>query len=94
MDYARTLGGPRLLGGDFNSSYYEWWINQVKNEYSDTWQDATGSADGGASLPNGARIDYVFRAYDQGARLRPTGCRVIQTNYSDHWAVVADFSVQ
>jgi endonuclease/exonuclease/phosphatase family metal-dependent hydrolase len=94
MDYARTLGGPRILGGDFNSSYYEWWITTVKSEYSDTWADVTGSNDGGASLPNGARIDYLFRAFDQASRVRPTGCRVIQTDRSDHWAIVADYVVQ
>ena len=47
MDWTRRCGGPRIAGGDFNSWWGEWWIRQMETEWTDTWQDVTGSDDNG-----------------------------------------------
>ncbi|HXH07671.1 MAG TPA: carbohydrate-binding protein [Vicinamibacterales bacterium] len=93
MDWARGYGGPRIVGGDFNSWWGEWWIRQMETEYSDTWQDVTGSDEYGYTIGN-VRFDYLFRAFDQNWRLTPTACWVIDTSQSDHRPVVADYQVQ
>jgi endonuclease/exonuclease/phosphatase family metal-dependent hydrolase len=93
MDWARGYGGPRIVGGDFNSWWGEWWIRHMETEYSDTWQDVTGSDEYGYTIGN-VRFDYLFRAFDQNWRLTPTACWVISTDRSDHRPVVADYQVR
>jgi endonuclease/exonuclease/phosphatase family metal-dependent hydrolase len=93
MNWARTFAGPRLVGGDFNSWWGEYWIGQMKTEYSDTWLDVTGNQDGGYTTGN-VRFDYWFRAFDGAWRLTPLSCGVPSTALSDHRPVVADFQVQ
>jgi endonuclease/exonuclease/phosphatase family metal-dependent hydrolase len=93
MSWARSFGGPRLVGGDFNSWWGEWWILQMETEYSDTWRDYTGSNENGYTIGN-VRFDYIFRAFDQAWRLTPTGAWVVNNTLSDHRAVVAEFRVQ
>jgi endonuclease/exonuclease/phosphatase family metal-dependent hydrolase len=93
MDWSRGFGGPRIVGGDFNSWWGEWWIRQMESEYSDTWQDITGSDENGYTLNGTVRFDYLFRAYDQNWRVAPTACWT-QWGSSDHAMVIADYRVQ
>jgi endonuclease/exonuclease/phosphatase family metal-dependent hydrolase len=93
MAWARGFGGPRLVGGDFNSWWGEYWIGQMKTEYSDTWLDVSGNQDGGYTTGN-VRFDYWFRAFDGAGRLTPLTCSVPSTALSDHRPVVAEYAVQ
>jgi endonuclease/exonuclease/phosphatase (EEP) superfamily protein YafD len=94
MQWARQFPAPRIVGGDFNSWWGEPWIAQMETEYTDTWQDVTGSDADGYSLNGTVRFDYLFRAIDQGSRLTPTACWVHSTSLSDHTPVVADYQVR
>jgi endonuclease/exonuclease/phosphatase (EEP) superfamily protein YafD len=93
MDWMRDFDGPELAGGDFNSWWGESWIATMEAEYSDTWQDVTGSDQNGSTL-NDVRFDYLFRAFDSAERLTPTSCVVISTTASDHRPVVAEYEVR
>jgi endonuclease/exonuclease/phosphatase family metal-dependent hydrolase len=94
MGWMRQFGGARIAGGDFNSWWGEWWIGQMETEYSDTWQDVTGSDENGYTLQGAVRFDYLFRAYDAAWRLTPTGSWVQPTSLSDHSALLADYLVR
>ena len=94
MDWTRQFGGIRLAGGDFNSWWDEWWIRQMETEYSDTWQDVTGSDMDGYTLNNAVRFDYLFRSHDEGWRLTPGAAWVQWTGLSDHGALIADYTVR
>ena len=94
MEWARQFPAPRIIGGDFNSWWGEWWIAQMESEYTDTWQDVTGSDLNGYTLNGTVRFDYLFRSRDQASRLTPTACWVQTTGLSDHWLVVADYQVR
>jgi endonuclease/exonuclease/phosphatase family metal-dependent hydrolase len=93
MAWARNFAGPRLVGGDFNSWWGEWWIGQMTTEYSDTWVDYSKQKDG-AYTTNGVRFDYIFRSFDGGWRLTPTYAFVAGTSLSDHSPFIADFRTQ
>ena len=93
MSWARSFGAPRMVGGDFNAWWGEWWIGQMETEYTDTWLDLTGNEDGGYSKDN-VRIDYLFRAIDSQYRITPTTISVGTTTLSDHRPVLADYKVQ
>ena len=94
LEWGRQFGGPRIAGGDFNSWWGEWWIKQMENDYSDTWQDVTGSDENGHTLNDSVRFDYLFRAYDDHWRLIANECWVQRTSLSDHDAVVAEYTVR
>lgn len=94
LGWGHQFGGPRLAGGDFNAWWGEWWIGLMENSYSDTWQDVTGSDEGGFTLNGAVRFDYLFRAYDSNWRLAPIACWVEHTGLSDHAAVIADYIVR
>lgn len=94
MDWTRQFGGPRLVGGDFNSWWDEWWIHHMETEYSDSWQDYTGSEDGGFTLNGAVRFDYLFRSYDANWRLTPVGAEVRWTSLSDHSPLIVDYNVR
>jgi endonuclease/exonuclease/phosphatase (EEP) superfamily protein YafD len=94
MSWARQFSGPRLVGGDFNSWWGEWWIQQMETEYSDTWEMVTGSVQNGYTLNGAVRFDFLFRSFTDESRLRPTACWVQSTSLSDHAPVIADYSVQ
>jgi hypothetical protein len=66
----------------------------MESEYSDTWQDVTGSDENGYTLNGTVRFDYLFRSRDDSWRLTPTGCWVQWTGLSDHGLVVADYTVR
>lgn len=93
MSWARQFSGPRLVGGDFNSWWGEWWIGQMKTEYTDTWEVVTGSVQNGYTKGS-VRFDYLFRSITDAYRLTPTGCWVTQTSLSDHRPVIADYTVR
>lgn len=93
MAWARTYGGPALVGGDFNSWWGESWIAQMTTEYHDTWRQVTGSNQNGHTSGN-VRFDYIFRSMTGGNRLTPVSCWVPSTTLSDHNPVLADFRVQ
>jgi endonuclease/exonuclease/phosphatase family metal-dependent hydrolase len=93
MAWARNFGGPRLVGGDFNSWWGEWWITQMETEYHDTWFDVSGTRDGAYTKGN-VRFDYIFRAFDGDWRVVPTNAWVVGTSLSDHQPFVADYRVQ
>jgi len=94
MAWLPNFGGPRLVGGDFNSWWGEWWITTMQSQYSDSWQDVTGSNQNGYTVNNAVRFDYIFRSYDGSGRATPTNVYVPGTSLSDHYPVVADFRVQ
>ncbi|MGE0448694.1 MAG: carbohydrate-binding protein [Vicinamibacterales bacterium] len=94
MSWTLNFGGPRLVGGDFNSWWGEYWITTMMTQYTDTWQDYTGSNQNGYTVNNAVRFDYLFRSMDGGWRATPTNCFVPVTSLSDHNPVVADYRVQ
>jgi endonuclease/exonuclease/phosphatase (EEP) superfamily protein YafD len=94
MDWTSGFGGPRVVGGDFNSWWGEYWIANMTSQYSDTWKDVTGSNENGYTVNGAVRFDYLFRAYDGNWRVTPTNVWVPATSLSDHYPVVADFRVQ
>jgi endonuclease/exonuclease/phosphatase family metal-dependent hydrolase len=95
MTWARQFNGhPRVAGGDFNSWWGESWISKMETEYTDTWQDVTGSDQNGYTLNGTVRFDYLFRALDSNWRLSPTSCWVTSTSLSDHRPVIAEYTVR
>jgi endonuclease/exonuclease/phosphatase family metal-dependent hydrolase len=94
MTWALNFGGPRLVGGDFNSWWGEYWITTMMTQYTDTWQDYTGSNQNGYTVNNAVRFDYIFRSMDGGWRATPTNCYVPVTSLSDHNPVIADYRIQ
>ena len=94
MEWTRRFGGPRIVGGDFNSWWGEWWIGQMETEYTDTWQDVTGSDENGYTLNGTVRFDYLFRSRDDAWRLTPTSSWVQWTGLSDHAALIAEYTVR
>jgi endonuclease/exonuclease/phosphatase family metal-dependent hydrolase len=94
LDWARGVSGPRIIGGDFNSWWGEWWISQMENEYSDTWQTVTGSVENGYTVNGSVRFDYLFRSYTGQDRATPTNIWVQSTGLSDHWPVIADYNIR
>jgi endonuclease/exonuclease/phosphatase family metal-dependent hydrolase len=93
MSWAHNFGGPRLVGGDFNSWWGEYWIGQMCTEYSDTWVDYSGNKDGAYTTGN-VRFDYIFRSFEGGWHLTPTSAYVVSTSLSDHRPFVAEFKLQ
>jgi endonuclease/exonuclease/phosphatase family metal-dependent hydrolase len=93
MSWARSYPVPRLVLGDFNAWWGEWWILQMMTEYYDTWKDVTGSVQNGHTVGN-VRFDFIFRSIDGGGHLAPIRAFVAGTSLSDHMPVVADYRVQ
>jgi endonuclease/exonuclease/phosphatase family metal-dependent hydrolase len=93
MAWMGDFDGPEIAGGDLNSWWGESWIATMETEYSDTWQDVTGSDANGYTV-NNVRFDYLFRAFDSAHRLTPVSCVVVSTAASDHRPVVAEYTVR
>ncbi len=93
MSFARNFGGPRLVGGDFNSWWGEFWITQMETEYHDSWVDVSNTQDGAYTKGN-VRFDYIFRSFDGDWRVTPLNAWVAGTGLSDHSPFVVDFAVQ
>ena len=94
MSYARDMGGPRIVGGDWNSWWGEWWVLHMLSEYTDTWTSLTGSNENGYTLNGAVRFDYLFESLEQSSRITPTSMWVQDTSLSDHAAVVAEYTVR
>jgi endonuclease/exonuclease/phosphatase family metal-dependent hydrolase len=94
MAWLWNFSGPRMVGGDFNSWWGEYWITTMESQHTDTWRDVTGMKDGGYTVNQAVRFDYIFRSFDSNWRATPTRCYVPVTYLSDHNPVVADFKVQ
>jgi endonuclease/exonuclease/phosphatase family metal-dependent hydrolase len=94
MSWATNFGGPRLVGGDFNSWWGEYWITTMQNEYTDTWQDSTGTKLDGYTVNNAVRFDYIFRSFDGGWLATPVNCYAPWTWLSDHNPVIADYRIR
>jgi endonuclease/exonuclease/phosphatase family metal-dependent hydrolase len=86
------FSGRMIVGGDFNSTPGTYWITNMLGDFSDTWQDVTGSSSGGGTI-NGVRFDYLFRGKSSAAKIKPTSVKVLSTTLSDHLPVMADFTV-
>ena len=94
MGWLPNFSGPRLVGGDFNSWWGEYWITTMMSQYSDTWQDVTGSNQNGYTVNDAVRFDYIFRSFTGASRVTPTNCFAPSTSWSDHNPVIADYTVQ
>ena len=93
MEWTAQFGAKRIVGGDFNSWWGEYWITTMMSEYYDTWQEVTGSNQNGYTLNNAVRFDYLFYSKQGSDKVRPTKVYVPVTSLSDHNPVVADYSV-
>jgi endonuclease/exonuclease/phosphatase family metal-dependent hydrolase len=93
MEWTAKFGAKRIVGGDFNSWWGEWWITTMMSEYYDTWQDVTGSNQNGYTLNNAVRFDYLFRSKIGSDKITPIKVYVPATSLSDHNPVVADYKV-
>lgn len=93
MDWTAKFGGKRIVGGDFNSWWGEWWITTMMSDYYDTWQDVTGSNQNGYTVNNAVRFDYLFRSKIGSDKITPLKVYVPSTSLSDHNPVIADYKV-
>jgi endonuclease/exonuclease/phosphatase family metal-dependent hydrolase len=93
MEWTRGFGARRIVGGDFNSWWGEYWIITMMADYYDTWLDITGSKDNGYTVNNAVRFDYLFRAKEGGSNIRPQRIMAPSTTLSDHNPVIADYIV-
>lgn len=93
MEWTRRFGARRIVGGDFNSWWGEYWIVTMMGDYYDTWLDVTGSKQNGYTVNNAVRFDYLFRSKHGSDDLRPVKVFVPTTSLSDHNPVIADFVV-
>jgi len=93
MDWTEGFGERRIVGGDFNSWWGEYWIITMMGDYYDTWFDMTGSKQNGHTVNNAVRFDYLFRAKHGADDVKPTKVYVPVTWLSDHNPVIADYKV-
>lgn len=103
LPWARDLGSPRVLVGDFNAQPDFPEMAPVMAQYRDAWSDAA-SAGTARGAPDGhthrrvRRIDYVF--YAPGDRVELMWAETVDTQAlvgtraSDHEPVVAAFRVR
>ncbi len=90
LGWASEFWGPKIIGGDFNAWWGQWWIQYMVNAFGgDTWREVSGNQDGGYTIGN-VRFDYLFRH----GSITALNCWVPYTELSDHRPVVADYRVQ
>ena len=94
MEWARQFGPRRIVGGDFNSWWGEYWIITMMADYYDTWYDLTGSKQHGHTVNGAVRFDYLFRSKEGGDKITPTRVWTPSTSLSDHYPVIADYTVR
>jgi endonuclease/exonuclease/phosphatase family metal-dependent hydrolase len=93
MAWAAKFGPRRIVGGDFNSWWGEYWTITMRADYYDTWQDITGSLVNGHTIGD-VRFDYLFRAKEAAYSITPTRIVTPWTSLSDHNPVIADYTVK
>ena len=74
MTWALNFGGPRLVGGDFNSWWGENWITTMMTQNTDTWQDYTGSNQNGTPSTTPCGSITSSARWTGGWRATPTNC--------------------
>ena len=94
--YASGFSKPQVVGGDFNAGPDQICSSSgMSPAFLDTWR-LVGSGNGfTARTPSPTmKLDYIFT--DAGRRANPTSTRVVTTTgtSSDHYPVVATFSVR
>jgi endonuclease/exonuclease/phosphatase family metal-dependent hydrolase len=94
MAWAEPFGARRIVGGDFNSWWGEFWIQTMMTTHSDTWQDVMNTNQNGYTVNNAVRFDYLFRAKLGAGNVVPLTVTVPGSTLSDHNAVVADYVVR
>jgi endonuclease/exonuclease/phosphatase family metal-dependent hydrolase len=93
MAWAQTFSSRRIVGGDFNSWWGEYWIVTMMADYFDTWQDVMKTNQNGYTVNNAVRFDYLFRSKEGAAQVTPLTVSVPVTSLSDHNPVVASYRV-
>jgi endonuclease/exonuclease/phosphatase family metal-dependent hydrolase len=93
MEWTGKFGSRRIVGGDFNSWWGEYWIVTMMGDYHDTWLDVTGSKQNGYTVNGAVRFDYLFRSKDSRDTITPQRVIVPATSLSDHNPVIADYVV-
>jgi endonuclease/exonuclease/phosphatase family metal-dependent hydrolase len=93
LSWQNQFGGPKVAGGDWNSWWGESWIAKTLQYFTDTWVDVKGSNEGGYTLNNAVRFDYLFRGHSNNWRIDPTSIWTV-SGASDHRAVVADYDIR
>jgi endonuclease/exonuclease/phosphatase family metal-dependent hydrolase len=93
MLWTAQFGANRIVGGDFNSWWGEYWITNMMSEYYDTWYDVKANKDGGYTVNNAVRFDYLFRSKIGSDKVTPTNVYAPVTSLSDHNPVIADYRV-
>lgn len=94
MAWTAKFGARRIVGGDFNSWWGEYWITTMMGDHYDTWLDVTGSSRNGYTINNSVRFDYLFRSKHGGDDVRPVKVITPSTTLSDHNPVIADYIVK
>jgi endonuclease/exonuclease/phosphatase family metal-dependent hydrolase len=103
LAWARGLGSPRILIGDFNMAANADELQPVLKDYADAWPEAMttrttrGVMSGSTRVGKDGRIDYVFFTRDKKLTLDWVevidSARLIGEAASDHQPVVAHFRV-
>ena len=93
MEWTKQFGGKRIVGGDFNSWWGEYWITTMMSEYYDSWQEYTGSNQNGYTVNNAVRFDYLFYSKIGSDKVKATKVWAPVTTMSDHNPVIADYTV-
>lgn len=93
MRWAEQFGPRRIIGGDFNSWWGEYWPRTMRERYHDTWYDVTRDFDGGYTVNDAVRFDYLFRSKSGAEQVLPLEVYVPRTSLSDHNPVIAIYRV-
>jgi endonuclease/exonuclease/phosphatase family metal-dependent hydrolase len=93
---------PVIACGDFNDTPDSRALNQLAQDFADTWTQGVGVD--GSTYPSGnprKRIDYVFVMKNQkpdsssmAVRVRPISARVLQSSASDHLPIVVELELR
>lgn len=107
--WAGTISGPKLLGGDFNAvpttvemgsgstacTNYPGYPIGMRNHYTDGWIAGGGSASGGHTTADGKRIDYWFDDIGGDATPLSTPMPFVDSaaTASDHYPLTVSYSI-
>ncbi len=93
MAWAETFSPRRIIGGDFNSWWGEYWIVTMMADYYDTWQEVKKTNHNGYTVNNAVRFDYLFRSKESSSNVTPLTVAAPVTNLSDHNPVLASYRI-